>query len=109
MSIDQAFPETGADGRRALAASMARFLPAMEADADRERAPDAWAWRCMREVAQAMTREPGCDDRDPHQLEAAAVIAKTARVFLAAATKAGDENGVRCWTQILTYAGRLTP
>ena len=110
MSFDQAFPETGSDARRALAAAMSRFLPHQQADAEREHAADACAWRCMREIADALNREPGADDgRENHQREAAATIAATARVFLTAATKAQDDNGVRCWTQILTYAGRLTP
>lgn len=110
MSFDQAFPETQADARRALAAAMSRFLPHQQQQAEQERAPDAWAWRCMREIADALNREPGADDgRENHQREAAEVIAATARVFLAAATKAGDEHGVRCWTQMLTYATRVTP
>lgn len=110
MSLEQAFPETGADARRALASAMSRFLPSQQADAERDAAPDAWAWRCMREIADALNREPGADDgRENHQREAAATIAATSRVFLAAAVRAGDEHGVRCWTQIMTYAARVTP
>ena len=61
MSFDQSFPETHADARRALAAAMSRFLPHQQQQAEQERAPDAWAWRCMREIADALNREPGAD------------------------------------------------
>lgn len=102
MSFDQAFPETGRDGRMALAKAMMRFLPVVAADARSEKARDAHPWASMAEIARFIAA-------DPAELTGAEIERDAARAMGAFAARMAEIGGDRLteWTQILVMCRRI--
>ena len=102
MSFDQAFPETGRDGRMALAKAMMRFLPVMASQALQDGDRDASSWDAMTEVARFIAA-------DPAEMTVADVERDAARAMGAFAARMAELGGANLteWTQILVMCRRI--